>query len=83
MNTKETIQSLQIPKGYVKPSVPACDGNAYSVFAAVKKAVRRANPELAERYGKLCSQADSYDTVLGVAATLVNFTFADSGDGDE
>lgn len=83
MNTKQMLEALQIPEDYEKPTIPACDGNAFSIFAAVGKAVRRVDPTLAERYAELRHKSDSYDTVLGVAVQLVDFSFPDDDFEDE
>ena len=75
MNTQQMIEALNIPDDYVKPSMKPCDGNAFSIFSAVTKAVKSKDKDLANRYSDLCRKSDSYDTVLGVADALVEFKF--------
>ena len=75
MTAQEIIQELKIPAGYKKPTIEVPDGNAFSIFAAVKKAVRQEDKGLAARYSATTAKSDSYDTVLTVASTLVNFGF--------
>ena len=75
MNTKEIIKALEIPSDYNRPTVKPCDGNAFAVFATVTSAVRKVDPALAKRYSSLTMQSDSYETVLAVASTLVDFDF--------
>jgi hypothetical protein len=83
MTSQEIIQALNIPAGYEKPTVDYPDGNAFAIFAAVNRAVRRVDSQLAVRYSQLAMKADSYNTVLAVATTLVNFGNEDEDEGDE
>lgn len=73
MNTQQMIDALQIPADYAKPTIGYPDGNAFAIFAAVGRAVRKVDKDLASRYSGMAMQADSYETVLGVATALVEF----------
>ena len=75
MTTAEILNHINIPAGYERPSVGAPDGNAFAIIATVSRAVRRADPDLARRYNEVVHQSDSYDTILAVAANLVEFDF--------
>lgn len=75
MTTTEILNHLSIPADYERPSVGTPDGNAFAIIAAVSRAVRKADPDLARRYNEVVHQSESYDTILAVAAHLVEFDF--------
>jgi hypothetical protein len=80
MDSQQMLEALKIPSGYRKPTIESPDGNAFSIFAAVGKAVKRVDKDLASRYEEVRMLADSYDTVIAVASQLVEFEFSEEDD---
>lgn len=83
MNTQQILAHLSIPSDFERPSIEPPDGNAFSIIAAVSRAVRRVDPALAARYNEVVHQSDSYSTILSVASELVSFDFGDEDEEDE
>jgi hypothetical protein len=75
MTSTEIIAKIAIPAGYEKPAIDAnIDGNAFSIISAVSKALRE-NKEVQSRFNKYIHESESYDCLLQVCMSVVDFDF--------
>jgi hypothetical protein len=90
MNNTEIVSQILGNTNIARPDFPrvkwtSVDGNAFSIIGTASKAWRSKDREVANRIGSvLMSNADSYDTLLGVCLEICPMdSKADEDEEDE